>query len=124
MFMFMRYMFRPYTAIFRQHIIKEPAALCTLSIVLLKYVVVIIINFGVIGYPFFLYLYCGNIKDRKNEHPITPKLIITTYFKSIISQSVSCTRNTNTRYTQGSCTPNGTQSSRNTEDKKTILRVF
>jgi hypothetical protein len=45
---FMRYMFRPHRAIFRQHIIKESTALRTLSIVLLRYVV-IIINFGIIG---------------------------------------------------------------------------
>jgi hypothetical protein len=35
------------------HLFKESTALCALSIVLLKYVVVII-NFGVIGYLFFL----------------------------------------------------------------------
>jgi hypothetical protein len=52
--MFMRYMFRPHRAIFRQHTFKESTVLCTLSIVLLKYVVVIIINFVVIGCLFFL----------------------------------------------------------------------
>jgi hypothetical protein len=50
----MRYMFRAHRVIFRQHTFKESTALCTLSIVLLKYVVVIIINFGVIGCLFFL----------------------------------------------------------------------
>jgi hypothetical protein len=49
----MRYMFRPHRAIFRQHIIKESTALCTLPIVVLKYVVVII-SFGVMGCLFFL----------------------------------------------------------------------
>jgi fumarate reductase subunit C len=52
-FMFMCYMFRPRRAIFRQYVIKESTTLCTLSIVLLKYVV-FIINFGVTGYLFFL----------------------------------------------------------------------
>jgi hypothetical protein len=37
--MFMRYMFRPHRAIFRQHTVKESSALCTLSIVLLKYII-------------------------------------------------------------------------------------
>jgi hypothetical protein len=36
--MFMRYMFQPHRAIFRQHIFKESPALCILSIVLLKYI--------------------------------------------------------------------------------------
>jgi hypothetical protein len=46
----MRYMFRPHRTIFRQHIFKESTALCTLSIVLIKYVIIIIIiNFGVTG---------------------------------------------------------------------------
>jgi hypothetical protein len=43
--MFMRYMFRPHRAIFRQHIVEKSTALCTLSTVLLKYIVVI--NFGI-----------------------------------------------------------------------------
>jgi hypothetical protein len=49
----MHYMFRPHRAIFRQHIIKESTALCTLPIVILQYVV-IVINFSVIGCLFFL----------------------------------------------------------------------
>jgi hypothetical protein len=51
---FMRYLFWSHRAIFRQHTFKEFTALCTLSIVFLKYVVTIIINFGVIGCLFFL----------------------------------------------------------------------
>jgi hypothetical protein len=56
----MRNMFRPHRAIFRQHIINESTALCTLSIVLLKYIIVIIIiiKFGVYVFPSYL-LYCG-----------------------------------------------------------------
>jgi fumarate reductase subunit C len=50
----MRYMFRPHRVIFRQYIIKESTALGTLSVVLLRYVVVIIINFDVMGCVFFL----------------------------------------------------------------------
>jgi hypothetical protein len=42
--MIMFYKFRPHRAIFRQHIIKESTALRTLSIVLLKYVVVVIVT--------------------------------------------------------------------------------
>jgi hypothetical protein len=42
----MRYMFQPYWAIFRQHIIKESTALRTLSTILIRYVV-IVINFGI-----------------------------------------------------------------------------
>jgi hypothetical protein len=41
--MFVRYMFRPHRAIFRQYIIKESTTLCTLSLVLLKYVVLLIV---------------------------------------------------------------------------------
>jgi hypothetical protein len=44
--------------IFRQHIIKESTALCTLSTVLVGYVL-IIVNFGVTGCLFFLFLYCS-----------------------------------------------------------------
>jgi hypothetical protein len=51
--MLMRYMFRPHRVIFRKHIIKKSTALHTLSIVLLRYVV-IIINFGITGCLFFL----------------------------------------------------------------------
>jgi hypothetical protein len=104
------------------HFFKESTALCTLSIVLLKDV--IIINFGVIGCLFFLSfvlrplcaplgvlvswscVFCVdtydqesvtpsgaqsscNTKDRKNRHPITPKLIIMTYFKSTIDSADS-----------------------------------
>jgi hypothetical protein len=50
----MRYMFRPHRAIFRQNTFKEFTALCALSVVVLKYVVVIIINFDVIECLFFL----------------------------------------------------------------------
>jgi hypothetical protein len=57
----MRYMFRPHRTIFRQHTSKESIALCTLLIVLSKYVVfiiiiiiIIIISFCVIGCLFFL----------------------------------------------------------------------
>jgi hypothetical protein len=50
----MRYMFRPHRAIFRQHISEEFTAVRTLSTVLLKYVVTIVINFGIIGCLFFL----------------------------------------------------------------------
>jgi hypothetical protein len=34
--MFMRYVFRPHRTIFRQHIIKESTALCTMSVALLS----------------------------------------------------------------------------------------
>jgi hypothetical protein len=51
---FMRYMFRPQRAIFRQRIFKDSTALCTLSKVFLKYVLVIVINIGVTGCSFFL----------------------------------------------------------------------
>jgi spore maturation protein SpmB len=101
----MCYMFLPHTAFFRQHAFKEPTSLCTLSIVLLKYVVVIIINFDVIGCLFFLsfvlrplcaplgvplswlYVSCVDLCSLTgNRHRITSKLIIitTTYFKSTI----------------------------------------
>jgi hypothetical protein len=50
---FMRYMFQPHMAISRQYIIKEFTALCTLSIVFLKYVI-IIITFGLTRCLFFL----------------------------------------------------------------------
>jgi hypothetical protein len=53
----MRYMVRPHRAIFRQHIIKVTTALCTLSLVLLKYyivIIIIIINLGVVRCLFFL----------------------------------------------------------------------
>jgi hypothetical protein len=89
----MRYMFRPHRAIFRQHIIKESTALCTLSIVLLRYV--ININFGIIRCsscllywdPFGCAAQSGhNTKYRKNKHPIIPKLIIMTYLESTIDK--------------------------------------
>jgi Ca2+/Na+ antiporter len=54
------------------HLFKESTALCTLSIVLLKYSIVII-NFGVIGYLFFLFyvlwLLCA---PRYNQESGTP----------------------------------------------------
>jgi hypothetical protein len=45
-FVFMRYMFRPHRAIFRQHTIKESThcTVRTLSVVVLKYVIVISIK--------------------------------------------------------------------------------
>jgi hypothetical protein len=58
--LFMRYMFRRHRAIFRKHIIKESTVLCNLSIVFLKYVVIIIVNFGVTGCLFFLSFVLGH----------------------------------------------------------------
>jgi hypothetical protein len=51
--MFMLYMFRPHGHPQATHLFKESTALCTLLVVLLKYVI-IFINFGVIGCLFLL----------------------------------------------------------------------
>jgi hypothetical protein len=75
--MFMRYMFWPHRAIFREHIFGgESTALCTLSIVLPKYV--IIINFGVIGCLFFLSLYANQHKIhviKRAAHPMVHRAV-------------------------------------------------
>jgi hypothetical protein len=49
LYMLIRYVFWPLRTILRQS-----TALCTLSVLLLKYIVVVIINFDVIGCLFFL----------------------------------------------------------------------